>query len=476
MALGGLAGLVALAAGTATARRAAWIGWLGGTAYFALTLHWIVEPFLVDAARDAWMAPFAAIFLSGGLALFWALAFGLARGIVTGGRRFGLVAAAALAAVEMLRSLILTGFPWALVGYVWSEGPGAQLAAFVGPFGLTLVTCLLAAFVAQETGRPVRIALALTVAWLGPVGLGAIRPDPPAPAPDAPRLRLVQPNAPQDEKLDPALAPAFFRRALDQTAAPGRPDLVIWPETSVPYLIEPGHPALAEVSAAAGSRPVILGAQRLEGARYYNSLLVLGPGGRIEEIYDKHHLVPFGEYVPLGGLAARFGIRGLASAEGFGYSAGSGPRLVDLGRFGEVLPLICYEAVFPEEVGGTKRPDWLVQITNDAWFGTFAGPQQHLAQARLRAIEQGLPMARVANTGISAVIDAEGRVVAALSLGTAGHLDSRLPPALPPTLYARTGDWPALTAIAAILLIVPDRRRSRSRLKPRRRIARSERR
>jgi apolipoprotein N-acyltransferase len=450
-ALGGLAALIGLAGGTATARQAAWIGWCGGTAYFGLALHWIVAPFMVDAARHAWMAPFAAVLLSGGLALFWALALGLARRLA-GGWRFALAAAGGLAAAEMLRSLVLTGFPWALVGYVWTEGGGAQIAAYVGPFGLTLLTCLLAALVAMQGTRPVRALAVLTLASIMPPGVAALRHESPEPSPEAARLRLVQPNAPQDEKWDRALAATFFQRALDQTAAPGETDLVIWPETSVPYLLEPGHPALDRIAAAAGQRSVVLGAQRLEEPRYYNSLLLVGPEGAIAATYDKHHLVPFGEYVPFGDLAARFGIYGLASGEGFGYSAGDGPRLLDLGRFGRVLPLICYEVVFPEEVGGTARPDWLLQITNDAWFGTFAGPQQHLAQARMRAIEQGLPLVRAANTGISAVIDATGRVRAALPLGTAGHLDASLPPALDPTPYARTGDWPTVAAIAVMLL------------------------
>ncbi len=453
VALAGLALLVWLAGGAASGGRAAWIGWLGGTAYFALTLHWIVEPFMVDPDRDGWMAPFAVVFLSGGLGLFWALALGVARRLTAGGWRFAVAAAAALAVIEMLRSLILTGFPWALLGYVWSEGTGAQLAAFAGPYGLTLVTCALAAGLALVGPRPLAAVLLLG-AWLGPVGLGALRPPAPDPGADAPILRIVQPNAPQDQKWDPVLAPVFFRRALDLTAAPGAPDLVIWPETSVPFWVEPGHPALARISAAAGERVVVFGAQRSVGPRYFNTLFVLGPGGRIVDTYDKHHLVPFGEYVPLGDLAARFGIYGLASGEGFGYSAGPGPRLVDLGPFGQVQPLICYEAIFPAEVGATaERPAWLLQITNDAWFGTFAGPQQHLAQARMRAIEQGLPMVRAANTGISAVIDATGRIIGALPLGLAGHFDAPVPAALPPTPYARTGDWPAGLAILLGLAI-----------------------
>ncbi len=450
VALAGLALLLWLARDAGGPVGAARIGWWAGTAYFALTLHWIVEPFLVDAARHGWMAPFALVLLSGGLALFWAGALGLARGLGGAGPAFWPAAAAALAGAEILRALVLTGFPWSLLGYVWTDGPGAQIAAWTGPFGLTLLTCLLAAGTAAAGPRPAGVA-ALLAAWLLPVGLGALRAPAPLPGPEAPVLRIVQPNAPQDEKWQPGRAEAFFDRALDLTAAPGDPELVIWPETSVPYGIEPGHPALDRIARAAAGARVAFGAQRVAGARFYNTLFVTGPDGRIAASYDKHHLVPFGEYVPLGDLAARLGIYGLAAGEGFGYSAGPGPRLVDLGRFGRALPLICYEAIFPEEVGAPERPAWLLQITNDAWFGTFAGPQQHLAQARMRAIEQGVPMVRAANTGISAVIDARGGVVDSLPLGVAGRIDAALPPAAAATPYARGGDWPAALAILACL-------------------------
>jgi len=261
----------------------------------------------------------------------------------------------------------------------------------------------------------------------------------------------VQPNAPQREKWDPSRAKVFFDRQLEFTAAPGAPDLTIWPETAIPWLAEPGLPALTLISDAANGRPVVIGAQRNEGLAAYNSLLLLGPGGVIVETYDKHHLVPLGEYIPFGELARLIGLQSFASRDGFGFSPGPGPRLVDLGPLGRALPLICYEAVFPQDMRGTERPRFLLQITNDAWFGTFAGPQQHLAQARMRAIEQGLPMLRAANTGISGVIDAQGRLLDHIPLGQAGFLDVQLPDALPPTPYARSGDLPV--GVLLILLL-----------------------
>ncbi|CAM4301819.1 apolipoprotein N-acyltransferase [Palleronia rufa] len=448
----GLAGWLAMR--SSTAWRAAWIGLAAGTGYFGTTLHWIVAPFLVEPEVYGWMAPFAFVFTAVGFGLFWMLAFGVARRVAANGWRFALAFAGALAGAEALRALILTGFPWVLLGTVWSEGPGAQLGAFVGPFGLTLLVAGIGGGLAALGPRPVSLA-GLVLAWTVPIGLGALRPPAPPVADDAATVRLVQPNAPQDEKWDPVLSQEFFQRALEFTAAGAVPDLVIWPETSVPFLIETGQgPAIDRMAMAARGARLVFGAQRLgDGWRYFNSALVLGPDGQIADSYDKYHLVPFGEYVPFGDFAARFGIRGLAASQGFGYSAGPGLRTIDLGPLGNPLPLICYEAIFPEEVGAVSpRPDWLMQITNDAWFGTFAGPQQHLAITRMRAIEQGLPMMRAANTGISAAIDAGGRVLASIPLGEAGYLDVPLPPARSPTLYARTGDWPAWGAMLLSLL------------------------
>jgi apolipoprotein N-acyltransferase len=249
----------------------------------------------------------------------------------------------------------------------------------------------------------------------------------------------------------------FHRRLLAETRAPGEPDVVIWPETAVEFVLDHAPEQQVEVAAAAGQGGrLILGIRRAEpegdGWRWYNSLALLEPDGRATAVYDKHHLVPFGEYIPLAPAIARFGLPALTTLTSTGFAAGPGPLLVDVPGLPPFLPLICYEAIFPHglRVPG-DRPEWLVQITNDAWFGRLAGPYQHLAQARVRAIEQGLPLARAANTGISAVIDARGRIVAELGLGAAGHIDAELPAALPPTHYARFGDLPALLLVLASL-------------------------
>ncbi|KAA9008307.1 apolipoprotein N-acyltransferase [Histidinibacterium aquaticum] len=438
-------------------RAAAGFGWWLGTGYFLVALHWIVEPFLVDIGRHGWMAPFGLLFMAGGMALFWGAAGPAAR-------RGPLAFALALALAEYLRSVILTGFPWALLGHIWIDTPVRHLAAFVGPHGLTAVTLVLAAIPAALPHRwPWRAGVGLTGAAvvLGGSSLWQTTMPAPGPDPEAPMVRIVQPNAPQDEKWQPGRAQFFFERALRLTSDDGPADLVVWPETSVPWSLGYAQDALDLVTEAAGGAPAVVGIQRIEGPRYYNSLVVLGPNAEVTELYDKSHLVPFGEYIPFGEVFGRFGIRGLASNEGGGYSAGPGGRTIQLPGIGAALPLICYEGIFAEEVGAVEpRPRLMLLITNDAWFGRFSGPYQHLAQARLRAVEQGLPMVRAANTGVSAMIDARGRVLESIPLGETGARDVALPPALPPTLYARTGDWWVVGALLAALALALSRRSS----------------
>jgi len=432
------------------------MGWLAGLGYFGASLFWIVEPFLVDPERHGWLAPFALAAMAGGLALFWGAPFALARTLRHPGAR--LVALACLWTLsEYARSHVLTGFPWGLVAYAWVETPVMQSAALVGPHGLGFLT-LLAGF-ALAAARPVPAALAalgVAAAW----AYGAAQLARPLPTRAEPvTVRIVQPNAPQHLKWDPEMQAVFYRRQIEATAAAAdpAPDVTIWPETAVPYVLGYSGDLLGEVAAAPrGDGLVILGLRRLEATadaeRWYNSLVVLQPDGAPWATYDKHHLVPFGEYVPLGAAIARLGLPGLEPLTSTGFSAGPGPRLVSVPGLPPFLPLICYEAIFPHGMRAPEgRPEWLLQITNDAWFGTLAGPYQHLAQARVRAIEQGLPLARSANTGVSAMIDPRGRVVEGLALGSAGHIDAALPAALPPTPYSIVGDRPALAAVLAVL-------------------------
>ena len=450
-ALPALAGAVALAA-PLTAARAALLGLAFGTGHFLVALHWIVEPFLVDVERHGWMAPFGLVGLSVFMASYWGLAWGLGALVSRGPWRLAAIPAA-LALLEMVRARAFTGFAWASPSYVWSETPVFQALAWLGPHGLALLTGLAAAGLALALHRP--LAAGLPAAGLGAVALlGAGREVPP-PAPDAPVIRVVQPDAAQHLKWDPDWIGEFLRRGLDATGAPGgplgAPDLVVWPESSIPYLLRDAAPALEAVARASGGAPVAVGLQRRDGTRLHNSLVVTGPGGEVDALYDKHHLVPFGEFFPLADVASRFGLRGLAADDGAGYAPGPGPRVIDVPGIGLALPLICYEAVFPRDLRVEPRARVILHVTNDAWFGTFAGPHQHLAQARARAIEQGLPVARAANTGVSALIDAGGHVLGRLEMGTHGHLDGALPAALPPPPYARTGDAPLAAGLALLL-------------------------
>lgn len=457
LALPAFAAIIALVARAPDMRRAAGLAWWAGAGHFALALSWIVEPFLIDIGRHGWMAPFALVLMAGGLALFWALA-----GAVSVGFRWrALGFAVALAAAEYARSQVFTGFPWALPGHIWIGAAPGQGAAFAGAHGLTLATLLVAVLPVVWGWRgAVAVVGVVAAAWWG----GTARLSLPLPArADAPLIRLVQPNTDQAGKWDRTRARAIMDTQLAMTAAAPPVELVIWPETSIPYLLD-GAPDIPLALAGAGQgAPVLAGVQRTDGtARFWNSLIVAAPDGQVAASYDKHHLVPFGEYLPLGDLVyAWTGLGAFATVEGYGYSTGPGPAVLDLGpRLGRAIPLICYEAVFPEipRHAPGPRADWMVQITNDAWFGVLTGPFQHFALARLRAVEMGLPLVRVANTGVTGVIDARGMVTAALPFGTRGTLDAALPPALPPTPYARFGDTPVLMLLAGLFLLARPRR------------------
>lgn len=432
------------------------LGWAFGTGYFALALVWIVEPFQVDAARHGWMAPFALLFLSTGLAMFWAAAFRFAKAL--GPSTFGLVLC--WTGAELMRAYVLTGFPWANPAQIAIAGPLSIMLSWVGPHGVTLALLSLAAVLSIPANPRGGMSL-----WLGQGALlaaGALALSlPHARAPVAKtenRVRLVQPNAAQHLKWQPEMAQVFYARQLEYTKAPPlpsepEPDLIVWPETAIPWRLETAAPVLAEIAKAAGDASVALGALRYDGQHLYNALAVVAPDGRLAATYDKHHLVPFGEYMPLADLFEGLGIGALAASAGR-FAGGPGPAILDLGALGKALPLICYEAVFAHDVNAMpERVDFLLQVTNDAWFGVYAGPQQHLAQARMRAIEQGLPLLRAANTGISAVIDPTGRMVASLPLNEAGFIDAWLPTALPATLYSKVGDWPVAALTFLVLFI-----------------------
>lgn len=440
------------------ARDLCFAGWLTGFGYFGLTLNWIVEPFFVDAAVTGWMAPFALGLMAAGLALFWAAAFWL-WGQTVGRSVYYLAVFWALS--ELARGYVLTGFPWALVGYIWAPVDVVQWLSVIGPYGLTFVSFLTAASVAccLKGGQRVTF-IAVPISMLGALFIGGLmlRPDM-ADTSDRPVVRLVQPNAAQHEKWDRDMIPVFFQRQLEFTGADwqldGPPNLVIWPETALPMLLNHADQAFEMMSTAAGQASVAVGIQREEQGAYFNSLVTLDGKGQVSSLYDKHHLVPFGEYMPASWLFEKINIFGLAARPRLHTALGPGPAVIDLGDLGTARPLICYEAVFPNNMRGSgPRPDFLLQITNDAWFGNWSGPFQHLGQARMRAIEQGLPLVRSANTGISAVIDGAGRITAQIGLNEAGFVDAKLPAPLPPTVYAITGDRVIFLLLFACALLI----------------------
>ena len=438
-------------------RRAGWIGaagsgWWFGFGYFAGMLSWIVEPFLVDVGNNVWMAPFALIFTASGFAFFWAAAFGFSRRFGASDSTRAFLLAAGITGVEFLRSELMSGFPWGLVGYVWSETPVIQVSAVCGPYGMIFLTVL--AGVLPLAVRPawagaLAACAGILALWIG----GQARVDSVALTSDSYlQVRVVQPNVPQSLKWKLPHRDIFFERLLELTREKGEsdPGLIIWPETAATFLMGSDRGRFARIAEAANGAIVALGIRRRQGKMDFNSMIALDEKGSAFAVYDKYRLVPFGEYFPLGNYLSWLGVKGLATEEGHGFSSGTGPKLLDLRSAGSFLPLICYEAIFPRGMNTGARADALLQITNDGWFGRFSGPQQHLAQARIRSIEQGMPLIRSANTGISAVVDGYGRIVASLGLGETGTVDAPLPVRLPPTFYSRYGDWPWLAALLAL--------------------------
>ncbi|MEZ5777311.1 MAG: apolipoprotein N-acyltransferase [Paracoccaceae bacterium] len=460
--------VTALVSAEARRAQAVWLGWAAGAGYGAASLFWIVEPFLIDIARHGWMAPFALVLMAAGMGVFWALAAALSvsGGRTRGGRALGF--ALGLAAADLVRGYLFTGFPWALLGHVWIGTPVMQTAALVGPIGLSLLATIPAALPLLSSRLAPRAILTvcgaciLAASWaFGTSQLAATD----APRDPGVRVRLIQPNADQHLKWRGDMWAYFLDRQIALTGQPPkRPlDLVVWPETAIPFLLDQSGSLFEEIAVASGGVPVASGVQRREGNRFFNSLAVADGAGKVFAVYDKHRLVPFGEYIPYGDTMAKFGITAFAAQQGFGYTSGPSTRVLDLGKAGRVLPLICYEAVFPQDLNAApERADWILQVTNDGWFGKIAGPYQHLAQAQLRAVEQGLPLLRAANTGVTAVIDARGRLLQSLPLGTEGVLDADVPPALPATIYSRTGDLPAtiFVVLALLALFFRDRRQS----------------
>ncbi|WP_306117299.1 MULTISPECIES: apolipoprotein N-acyltransferase [unclassified Roseitalea] len=460
-------------------------GWLFGLGYFTAGLWWISNALLVEAPEFAWAIPLAVLGLPAILAVFYGAACALAWLFWSGGvtRIFALAAAFGLA--EWARGFVLTGFPWHTLGYAIMPVPVMmQSVALGGIFAMSAFAVLVFALPAQFAAgrRAGNVASALSLVLLGAhIGFGAWRlaqaPEPDAA--DGPVLRLVQPAISQERKMDEASRQEDFRLLLDLTALPPghdaqAPDIVIWPETSVPFILtrEPG--ALSAIGEALGEEQALLaGAIREEpaeagGNRFYNSVMAISAEGVIDAASDKVHLVPFGEYLPLAGWLEGIGLRAVAAADR-GYSAAPGRALITLAGGFTVLPLICYEAIFPRLVAAPAIADVdvIVNVTNDAWFGRTPGPWQHLHKARLRPVETGLPMVRVANNGISAVVDPYGRFVARIDIDSRGVTDVTLPSGIQPMLTSAQRKytfWLFLAVLSAIAVIGSLRRRRFGRI------------
>ena len=445
-------------------RQAALMGWAFFFGQFAAGLYWIGYSFQVDADTYGAIAIPAVGGLTAALGLFGALwaavLWFICQKTQPLNRSFWIapVAAAAFCLMEVLRALILTGFPWNLLATVWSAWPVMlQSAAWWGAYGLSFFTVLAATapvvflLPSDTSERHLWLAASSPIGALGILaGLGAVLLEPPAPSETA--VRVVQPNVAQKDKWAPGLRTSHFENLLALSSQPGTKNIVVWPETAVPFpVLEVRSVEQALQTVAPPEGALVTGFVRREGRpgqsdyRVFNSLAVITQQDGVIDIFDKAHLVPFGEYMPFRSLIP------IDQLTGGGTDFSPGPGLMTLTVPGgpPASPLICYEIIFPGAVvpNDGPRPGWLLNITNDAWFGVSSGPHQHLASAQLRAVEEGLPVVRSANTGISAIIGPQGRVLYSLALETRGVIDAALPAARQPTPFSRTGIWPVALAI-----------------------------
>ncbi|HZD90636.1 MAG TPA: apolipoprotein N-acyltransferase [Pseudolabrys sp.] len=462
---------------------AAGAGWCFGFGYFVAGLYWIGYAFLVDAKTFGWLLPFAVSGLPAYLALFTALGLGIARLIWVRGPLRILALAVTLTGAEWLRGHLFTGFPWNTFGYALSEPLAlAQTVSLVGIWGLTFLSVAIFATPAvladdrKDTPYPLRapVMALMTLAAMFGYGLARLAEHPTAYVSGV-KLRIMQPDLQQDEKFNYSAKNAVMRRYLrlsNTVTGPnskGAQDFtqLIWPEAAFPFFLTREPDAMAEIAALLKPHTeLITGAVRPAPEstpghlRAYNSIYVIDPDGSVRGIYDKEHLVPFGEYLPFQPLLEKLGLQALTKQVG-GFLSGQRRRLMDVPGAPKMLPLICYEAIFPgAAVPRNERPGWIVNVTNDGWFGISTGPHQHFQQARMLAIAEGLPLVRAANTGISGVIDPVGRIIKSLPLGAEGVVDSGLPQVIQPTVYAMFGN-DALIVLLVVSLMAVIRRKLR---------------
>jgi apolipoprotein N-acyltransferase len=431
--------------------RAFLLGWLFGFGYFLVALHWIGYAFFVNAGADLWMMPFAVGGLAAFLAIYWGLASVLTLYFVARGFEPFLLAPIFFTAAEYLRGHLFSGFAWAAPGLaVDGMGGVSQLTYIIGMEGLTFLVLLWAgALFALMRGKrvlPLLVLAILPLSWV----LGEWRlAQNPTQFSETIFVRIVQPNLSEDDAWRSKNARPIFERLLALSAQP--PQLasqvthIVWPESVVPFLIDESPTALSQVGEMLGlNRILMTGAVRRAApdpqADYFTSVLVIDGTAKVIAHYDKAHLVPGGEFLPLAWLLEPLGFRQVVSLPE-SFKAGKGPESLRIPGAGLVGAQVCYEATFPQEtVDPRNRPDWLVNVTNDGWFGQSTGPWQHLAQFRLRVIEQGLAGVRSANTGVSAILDPFGRYLIKSPLDVEAVYDGQLPLSLAPGPYAKFGD------------------------------------
>lgn len=470
---------------------AAGAGWWFGFGYFFAGLVWVAEAFLVEARQFAVLIPLVISGLPALLATFWAAATAAARWPRLSGTTRVLALALTLGLAEYARGHVLTGLPWNVLGYALTQPlPLMQSAAYIGVYGLTLVAVLVFTLPmvlwAQARSGPPGRSYRLTALAVGALPLLAMfllgswrLASPPPPPAVAAKIRIVQPSVLQHEKWRPEHQERIFNDHLElsQTNPSGERDgmagisHVVWPEAAMPFLPLEYPAALQAIGRILPpGAQVIAGALRAdyagEGASLrrvaiFNSLMVFGNEGQVVTQYDKIHLVPGGEYLPLQGLLEAIGLQQLTRMRG-GFNSGPRPRpVLAIPGLPPATPLICYEAIFPAAVvQGAARPGVIVNVTNDGWFGNSTGPRQHYHQARVRAVEEGVPLLRAANNGISGAFDAQGRVLGSLGMNVRGTLDVQLPGALPPPPYARLRDLPFFAGLCLLLAMVAWRRGS----------------
>jgi apolipoprotein N-acyltransferase len=439
--------------------------WLFSFGYFTAGLYWIAAALFVDIANNWWVLPFAVMGLPALMSFYPAAAAAIWHRLAWQGPARVLSFIALVSLSEWVRGFMFTGFPWNLWGYAWMDLlPVMQSVAVWGIYGLTLMT-LLAVFLpilwCQRTGIfaaraiviGVLVVLAFSIIW----GMGRIDQSYSSHE-DQMRVRIVQPNIPQEAKwdADQRLMHEDKIWALTAQSAEHAPDMVVWPETAITLVSTEDVRRMEEKLHTYLPTSAVLAAGTLDvgwdsetrSPTFFNRIGFYRADGERLDAYDKFHLVPFGEYLP---YQRYWPVKPVAFQSGR-FTAGRGVQTISIGNIPSFSPLICYEVLFPSNVvRENQRPQWILNVTNDGWYGRTSGPYQHLAIARVRAIEEGLPLVRAANTGVSAVIDPLGRIARMLPLGTTGIIDSVLPPALQSTFYARHGQTPFLVMCIAIL-------------------------